>query len=384
MIRRRGSGDGGVRRRPDGRWEATVEIGTFAGRRRRKYVYGSTRAEVVAKLRSAQASVDAGLPQVDERTRLRTFLDLWLEDVVRPTKEQATFRGYEANVRLHIKPVLGHVPLVRLSPTDVQAFLNLKRQEGLAPRTVQYAHATLRRALTIALRWGYVTRNVATLVEPVAVQREPVVPLTVEEALRLLEAAAQDRLGAFYTVAVAVGLRPSEALGLRWEDVDLDGGVLRVRHALERRDGEFVLKEPKSRTSRRAVALPSVCLDALRAHRRHQLEERLAAGPLWEDWGLVFATPTGGPVSRTVVSHRFARLQREAGVPHHRLYDCRHTAASLLLAQNVHPRVVMEVLGHSSFALTMDTYTHVMPVLVRDAADAMDKVLRGVPDAGGQ
>ncbi|HZT66039.1 MAG TPA: site-specific integrase [Acidimicrobiales bacterium] len=384
MTGRRGAGDGGVRLRPDGRWEATVEIGALGGRRRRKYVYGRTRADVVANLRSAQANVDAGLPLIDERTRLGTFLDLWLEEVVRPTRQQATFHGYEANVRLHIKPVLGHVPLARLSPPDVQAFLNLKRQEGLAPRTVQYVHATLRRALTIALRWGYVSRNVATLVEPVTLQREPVVPLTVEEARRLLEAAARDRLGAFYAVAVAVGLRPSEALGLRWEDLDLDAGVLRVRHALERRDGQFVLKEPKSRTSRRTVALPSVCLDALRVHRRRQLEERLLAGPLWEDRDLVFATPTGGPISRTVVSHRFARLQKEAGVPHHRLYDCRHTAASLLLAQNVHPRVVMEVLGHSSFALTMDTYSHVMPVLVRDAAEAMDKILRGASDAGEQ
>jgi integrase len=122
-----------------------------------------------------------------------------------------------------------------------------------------------------------------------------------------------------------------------------------------------------------------VCLQSLRAHRRRQLEERLIAGPLWEDVGLVFSTPTGGHLGRTEVSRRFGLLQKRAGVGHHRLYDCRHTAASLLLAQGVAPRVVMEVLGHSSYTLTMDTYTHVMPVLLRDAADAMDRALRPTP-----
>jgi integrase len=201
------------------------------------------------------------------------------------------------------------------------------------------------------------------------------VPFTVEEVHRLLAVAAEDRLCAFYTVAMAVGQRPSEALGLRWADVDVDHGVLHVRHALERASGEYVLKKPKSRTSRRSVPLPGVCLDVLRIHRRHQLEERLAAGPLWQDWDLVFATPTGRPLSRSEVSRHFGVIQKRAAVPHHRLYDCRHTAASLLLAQGVAPRVIMETLGHSSYSLTMDTYAHVMPVLMRDAADAMDRAI---------
>jgi integrase len=192
-----------------------------------------------------------------------------------------------------------------------------------------------------------------------------------------LSVAANDRLGAFYTVAIAIGLRPSEALGLGWADVDLKAGTVKVRRTLDRQDGRYVFNEPKSRTSRRTLSLPAVCVEALKAHRKRQLEERLAAGEEWEDWDLVFTTPLGQPLSRTNVSHYFGLLQQRAGVPHHRLYDSRHTAASLLLAQGVSPRVVMEVLGHSSFALTMDTYTHVMEPLMRDAAEAMDRALQG-------
>jgi len=274
----------------------------------------------------------------------------------------------------------------------VQALINTKRNEGLAPRTVQYVHATLRAALGVALRWGVIARNVATLVDPVSVDRPPVVPFQPEEVQALLTAAAEERLGAFYTVALAVGLRPSEALGLKWADVDLFEGTLRVRQVLERHGGEWSFKEPKSRTSRRTIPLPRVCVDQLVAHRHRQLFERRSA-EVWEDNDLVFCTQTGTPLDRSEMSRRFTRLQQAAGVGHHRLYDCRHTAASFLLAQGVSPRVVMEVLGHSSFALTMDTYTHVLPALMRDAADAMDRALRndrtasdGISDAkvGGQ
>ena len=151
----------------------------------------------------------------------------------------------------------------------------------------------------------------------------PVTPFSSDEVAKLLNVAANDQLGAFYTVAIAIGLRPSEALALGWADVDLKAGTVKVRRTLDRQEGRYVFNEPKSRTSRRTL------------------------------------------------------LQQRAGVPHHRLYDSRHTAASLLLAQGVSPRVVMEVLGHSSFALTMDTYTHVMEPLIRDAAGAMDRALRG-------
>jgi hypothetical protein len=168
-TKRRGYRDGGVRKRPDGRWEGTADVGVYGTGRRRKYVYGRTRAEVVERLRSVQRTVTEGLPVIDERTTLAKYLQTWLDEVVKPARGYATWQGYEVNVRRHIVPVIGNRTLAKLSPADVQALINIKRAEGLAPRTVQYVHATLRAALGVALRWGSVSRNVATLVEPVSV-----------------------------------------------------------------------------------------------------------------------------------------------------------------------------------------------------------------------
>lgn len=316
---------------------------------------------------------------VDERRRLGDFLDMWLSDVVKPNREYPTWNGYEQRVRLHIKPTLGHVPLARLTAADVHRLLNDKRAEGLSPRSVQYVHATLRAALGVAERWGYVARNVATLVKSVNLERHEVRPFTPEEARRLLAAAEQDRLGALFAVALSVGLRPGEALALAWEDVDLDGQppTVRVRRSIrcEAGRGLVLTDKPKTQRSRRTIPLPVVCSRALRRHRKKQTEERLAAGEWWQDSGLVFTTGQGAPLDERNVIRHFDRLQERAGVERHRLYDARHTAATLLLAQGVPARVVMETLGHSSFQLTMDTYTHVMPVLMSEAADAMDRAL---------
>ena len=176
-------------------------------------------------------------------------------------------------------------------------------------------------------------------------------------------------------MAVALGLRLGEALGLRWEDVDLEAGVLHVRQALQRLRGEIAFVEPKSKRSRRSVALPEVVTAALKAHRVRQLEERMVAGRRWEESGLVFRTCLGTALDSRNVTRAFHKLLVDAGLPRIRLHDLRHTAATLLLAQGVSPRTIMEILGHSQISLTMDTYSHVLPALLREAADLMDAVL---------
>lgn len=376
---RRSAGEGAVLKRPDGRWEAKLDLGLVNGRRSRRSFYGTTRIEAVEKLRKAQRLIEEGGLLPNEHTTVGQFLDQWLTEVVKPNRRYATWQGYDVNVQRHIRPVIGHVRLARLTVMDVQRLVNACRDKRLAPRTVQYTHATLRAALGVALRWGLVTRNVATLIEPVSVPARHVQPFNPEEARAVLDATSGHRLGAFFAVAMAIGLRPSEALGLCWEDVDFEGRMVRVHRVLEKRPGGVMtLEQPKSRTSRRTIPLPAVCVEALQRHRRRQWEERLAAGParVGSHLGdLVFTTRLGEPEDRSYVSRLFGELLSEAGLSHRRLYDCRHTAASLLLAQGVAPRVVMEVLGHSSFALTMDTYTHVLPVLMRDAANAMDRTL---------
>ena len=372
---RRGKGDGLIHQRSDGRWEARVDVGWRDGRRVRKSIYGRTRREVARALRDAQSILDQTGVLGDDSITICAFLNQWLTEVVAPRRELATWRGYETNVRRHIVPIIGHVRLTKLSATMVQRLLNDLRRQGLAPRTVQYVHATLRAALNVALRWGLVQRNVATAVDPVTVKRKEVAPFTPEEARQILDTAQVHRLASFFTVAMALGLRPSEALGLTWSDIEFDQSLLHVRRALERGPDGYRFKEPKSRTSRRTIVLPAVCVESLKSHRIRQASDRLKAGVSWQNLDLVFCSEVGAPLHRSEMSRQFALLLKRSGVAHHRLYDCRHTAASLLLAQGVSPRVVMETLGHSSYSLTMDTYAHVYASALRDAAAAMDRAL---------
>jgi integrase len=227
------------------------------------------------------------------------------------------------------------------------------------------------------LQRGKVARNVATLVDRPTVKR-PVtaLPLSAEEARSVLTTAQAHRNAARWTVALAVGLRQSEALGLQWADVDLVNGTLTIRRGLHRvaKQG-LVYEEPKADRSRRILALPGPLVEALRAHRTAQLEEKVAAGPLWQDNDLVFAQPNGKPIERKADWLAWKRLLAEAGVRDVRLHDGRHTAATLLLSEGVHPRVVMEVLGRSQMRTTTDTYSHLMPALGKDVADRMGRVL---------
>ena len=371
-MARRGNSEGTITRRRDGRWEARL---TLPGDRRRSF-YGRTRKEVAQKLQRSQKAISEGLPLPQERVTLRGYLDRWLSESVQPTVRASTLQSYSSIVRVHIGPELGRIPLARLTAQDVQSFLNRKQASGLAPRTCQYLHAVLRRALGQAERWGLVARNVARLVSPPCVPRAQIHPLTPVEVKKLLTAVQGHRLAALYTVAVAIGLRQGEALGLRWEDVNLEAGTISIRASLARVDGSYVLAELKTQRSRRTIKLPDVCVTALAAHRESQALERDFVAAAWQDeLSLVFTRADGAPLSRHAVTRRFQRVLADAGIPKRRFHDLRHTCATLLLAQGVPLRVVMEILGHSQMATTADIYAHVLPILMADAAERMDAVL---------
>lgn len=378
MSTRRGHGEGSIYRRGDGRWVGSIDVGWTNGRRKRKVIYGKTRREVAEKMKVALRAQQQGSLAVDERQTLGQYLEWWLDNAARNTVRASTLESYSEKIRLHVLPSLGHVRLSRLTPAHLQQLQNEKVEQGLSPRSVAYIHAILRRALGQAEVWGLVAKNVAKAVQPPRVVRPEVVPLSLEESKRLLDAAQDDRLHALFAVAIAVGMRRGEILGLHWDDVDLENGTVRIRTALIRVGGKMQLSEPKSHRSRRTMYLPSTCVDALRRHRARQIEERLLAGELWREQGLVFTTAIGTPIDPRSLSRVFMGLCMKAGLGKRRLHDLRHTCASLLLAQGVHPRVVMETLGHSGIALTMDTYSHVMPSLQKDAADQMEAALRGV------
>jgi integrase len=307
-----------------------------------------------------------------DRQTVGEFLDRWLEDSVKPSVRRKTHADYAHAVKKHLKPALGRIQLIKLSPQQVQTFLNEKLTHGLSPRTVQLLRAVLRRALVQALKWDLVIRNVATLVDPPRLNRSQIEPFSPDEAVKFFEKIKGDRLEALFILALALGLRQGELLGLRWDAIDSQKRTLRVSYALQRIDKQLQLVEPKSERSRRTLPLPEIALNALRTHRVRQLEEKMAAGDDWSDTGFVFTTDTGKPIDARNLIRKFHSLLEKAKVTRRPFHSLRHSCASFLLMQNVPSRTVMDILGHSQISLTLNTYQHVMPSMLREAATAMD------------
>jgi integrase len=300
------------------------------------------------------------------------YLDRWLKDSVQGSVRRSTYESYRRQTSRYIIPAVGRVRLKALTPAHVQGLYRDIQNRGLSARTVEYTHAVLHRALKQAVRWNMVPRNVCDAVDVPQVRREEMHPLAPEQARKFLQAARGERLEALYVVAVHAGLRPGEILALGWEDVDLDRGVLHVRRSLS--DGEFTT--PKTKRSRRSIDLSAGSVAALKRHRVRQIEERMAHAGLWQDHGLVFPSSVGTPLSHRNVVRSFKAVLKRAGLPDAiRLYDLRHTCATLLLCRDVHPKYVQELLGHASIAQTLDTYSHVLPGMDGGISDAIEEVL---------
>ena len=375
---KRGNGEGTITRRKNGGWMAQYYVHTAEGRKR-KTIYGKTRKEVAKKLAMALSDREGGLIFDAEGLKLREYLSRWLEDSVKDSVRNTTYERYEQIARTHINPMLGDVKLKGLSPAHVRGLYKEKLQT-LSPRTVQYIHVTLHKALKQAVNDGLIPRNATEVVKPPQVRREEIRPLTPEQVKMLLDVASEagDRLEALYALAVHTGLRQGELLGLKWEDVDLESGSLHVKRTLTTARGGPRLAAPKTKGSRRRVSLTEGAVDALRAHLARQLDEIDRAGSLWQENGLVFASETGDPLDRRdLTSRRFKPLLERAKLPAKtRFHDLRHTCATLLLTKNVNPKVVSEMLGHSSISITLDTYSHVLPNMQDSAARALEEALR--------
>jgi integrase len=376
MVRRRGEGT--VYRRQDGRYEGALYVTTASGRRKRRRVYGRSWDEAHEALTKVKRQEQQGVPFPDRTWTIGAYLDYWLSEVAAHRVRPSTLRTYSMYAKDHLIPGLGKRRLHRLTAQHLRAFLNERRESGLSPRTVHHLHAVLRNALEHAVREDLLTRNVARQVRFSPGHREEIEPYSVDEARRLLVAIRDDRLYALYAVALSLGLRRGEALGLRWSDIDLAGGVIHVRRSLQRVDGRLVLVPTKTRRSRRTVPLGPVLTKTLKEHRVRQAADRMAAGSRWQDSDLVFATLSGAPLEPNDISKRFPKLCEAAGLRRIRLHDLRHTCASLLLAQGHSPRVVMEILGHSSLDVTMNIYGHVRLEAQREAIAATDLLIPAV------
>jgi len=355
----------------DGRWEARIVLqdGT------RRSLYGKTRQEVARVLAAAIRDRDAGLTAHTDRQTVDQYLSSW-HDRIKHTLKPSSAMRYAQDIRVHLVPALGSLPLTKLTVQQVQALYSRKLDAGLALGTVRNMHIVLQSALDDAVRLGLVPRNVAALATPPAVRRRELATLSEEESRRLLDVAAGDRLEALCVLALATGMRRGELMTLKWSDVDLDGTTLQVRRTIQRTPQGWVAGDPKSRQSRRRIALPATVVEALRTHRIRQLGERLSLGDAWNDQDLVFTTAIGGRLPRSVFEHSwFHPLLRRAGLPRMRFHDLRHIAATLLLARGINPKVVSEMLGHSSIAITLGLYGHVTPHMQQLAAETMDRVL---------
>lgn len=333
------------------------------------------------QLRTQQrAGVDLSAPP---RT-VGEWLSEWLTDIkATDGTRPATLDRYRSVVEIHLRPALGRVGLRKLTPRDVQRYLT-SLAGTRSPGTVAKVHAVLRSALSDAARFDLVERNVAKLVKVPSGQADERRVPTPEEIRQLLDAAAADRLSDAIVVALSLGVRRGELLGLRWEDVDLPGRTVHVARAVQRSGGELRVVEPKTRRSRRRLPLPLAAVQAFERQGAVQARERLAAGSAWDDQGWVFPSTIGTPLEPRNLERTFTRVRERAGLPWLHLHDLRHACGSYLIAQGVGLRTVMEILGHSTFRLTMDTYGHVLPGQMFEAAEAMDRALDGSTGSGRQ
>lgn len=358
---------------------AQYAVYTAEGRKRRT-IYRKTRAEVAKKLAKALSDREGGLVFDDKGLTAKEYLERWLKDSVRGTVKQRTLENYAYVVKLDLVPSLGHLKLKALTPMHVQGLYSSKLDSGLSVRTVRLVHTTLHKALKQAVRWGLVPRNVTEATNPPKLSRDArkeIRPLTREQSLALLDTARGDRLEALYILALTTGLREGELLGLRWQDVDLEGDTLCVRQQLSRtkKDG-LCFTTPKSPKSRRSIKLTRSAVDTLKRHKAAQNGERLRLGTLWQDTGLVFTSVKGTPLDVANLTYgSFRPLLERAGLPRIRFHDLRRSCATLLLLRNVNPKIVQEMLGHANISETMDTYSHVLPSMQEIAVSEMESAL---------
>ncbi len=373
-TKERGNGTGTVYPRKNKQGKIIGYRGSyFAPDGKRRYVSAKKKGDAERALRQAMTDAERGLVFEAGTVTIEEYLNRWLKDSVKDTVRRSTFVQYESVVNCHLIPALGRIKLKALIPTHVRGLYREKLNSGLGPRTVQYIHVTLHKALKQAVMDGLIPRNVTDAVKAPQAHKKEVKPLTSDQVKVLLSTASGDRLEALYVVAIHTGLRRSELLGLKWTDVDLDTGILSVQRSLDN-DGTF--NPPKRNKSRRTVKLTSQALEALKGHRVRQHEERLRLGALWEDHGLVFPNRVGKPMNADNLYHReFKPLLKKAELSGFTFHSLRHTCATLLLSKNVNPKIVQEMLGHATISQTMDTYSHVMPGMGNVAATALEEAL---------
>jgi integrase len=374
---RKRNGEGSVWRRLDGRWSGAAYVPLPSGRIERRYVYGRTEHETREKIQHMLDNADKGIPITPAGLSVKLYLEEWLDYIVAHVRP-STYAGYESNIRLHLIPRIGKKLLIKLSVRDVRLMVTAMRKDGMRPRAIQYVHATLRAALEHACREELLTRNVAKLVRvEQPTKDDDVPPYSADEARIFLQAVRGHRLAAMWICMLLVGLRRSEACGLRWSDVNFDERTIRIARGVHRVNGSLISLPTKTRRSNRTVPLPDLCVRALKEYQDTQQHWREEQGLAWIETGYLFTTRHGTPIEPRNLTRMFGQICEKHGLRRIRLHDLRHSCVSLLLALGVHPRVVMEIVGHSAIEMTMNIYGHVNLDVQRTALAQLNNELDG-------
>lgn len=369
---------GSIQQRVKGSWQLRY-YGQLDERGKRKQLTETvrgTKAEAERALRERLLALENGEFVRKHADTVADFLQRWLKGYVATNTSLRTQEGYGEKVRGHLLPAIGSIPIQALTGSEIEAMYAAMLAKGLSARTVLHVHRILRQALSHAVKGGLLARNPADAATPPRPQWKPVKMWGPETVNTFLEAAEGSRYRDLYHLAVLTGLRRSELVGLKWESVDLTAGRLSVVETLQRINGKgLVPGQPKTARSRRSITLDSNALPILHGVRGRQIEQRLVAGIAWRNTGYVFTQPDGSPVDPELVTHDFAGIVRRSALPHLTFHGLRHAYATLALSAGVPDKVISEALGHSSIAVTMDIYSHVLPGLQERYASAVGDLL---------
>jgi len=368
-------------KRSENTWLVRIFLGRDADGKRKyfnKTIHG-TKKDAQKYLTAKTREKDLGIFVEPASIYLGDFLDRWLQEVAKNKLRARTFDNYESLLNCHVRKILGAKKLSDIQAYEVQKLYNDMKKANYSPKTIRHVHNVLSPAFKQAIKWKMLIQNPCDLCELPQMEKTEMMYFTPQETAKFLDAAKDDKYYSVFLVAIETGMRPEEYLGLQWKDVDFDNSSLSVRRALVvKKGGGFIFTEPKTKKSRRSIPFSNTVKKALKAHRRKQLVERFKLGAAYENFDLVFASEIGTPLLHgNLLRRHFKPIRDRAELPKIRMYDLRHTTATLLLSAGENPKVVSERLGHASIVLTLDNYSHVLPTMQKTATDKMEKLMRG-------
>lgn len=382
MAKRRRAGEGTIYQRADLTWTAKVTYKDQLGRTQRKSLYGKTEKEILAKKKSFEKSLEIGVI-VSDKLKVSDWLTTWLEVYKKPSVKQNTYEGYERVVKGHLIPTLGSLYLKDLRPEHIQAMINEKLAKGnlltgdpLQPRMVEYIYAVLHGALDQAYKNQIILYNPCDMVNKPQTVKKEFVCWTADQANTFLAAMIGDRKYIIYLLALTTGMRRSELLGLRWEDIDMKKNLVSVKQVLIRVKGGFKFQEPKTKKSKRTIQVSDRVIKALKQWKKEQNIEKAAFPGEYNEQNLILCSIMGEPVNPESVSRNFKKDLEAAKMPDIRFHDLRHCHASMLLEQGIDLKTISDRLGHSTITMTADIYSHITDKLQAKAVKSLDNALK--------